>query len=54
VRKPFRVEEILDKLAEQLLELIAEIPPDQAPLAQVLRERVRDFNFESIVQVIRP
>ena len=99
VRKPFRVEEILNKLAEHLhltwvyaeesvpeeealtsadleampepwrqamaqaagiadaeqqLELIAQIPPDQAPLGQALRQMVHDFAFERIMDLMAP
>ena len=100
VRKPFRVEEILDKLAEhlgltwvyaeeeggasegeeltsadleampqawrqavfqaasiadaeQLLELIADIPSAQVALTQALRDKVHGFGFEEIIRLVQ-
>ena len=40
--------------AEQLLALIAEIPPEQAGVARALTEMVHNFGFEEIMQLTAP
>jgi PAS domain S-box-containing protein len=38
---------------ERMLNLIAEIPPERSDLAQILRKRVQDFEYESLLELIR-
>jgi hypothetical protein len=36
---------------EWMLELIAQIPPDQAALAQALMEKVNNFDFDAVIEL---